>query len=139
MTEALLDASVLIALTDPDHEHHARANAWVVGAARFAVCPITEGAVIRYHLRRGATIRVAMRVLSEIRTMPRCEFWPDAVSYLQADLDRLVGHRQVADAYLASLTLSHGDAVLATLDKALASMFPKVAVLLPEGTPEAPG
>ena len=46
------------------------------------------------------------------------------------DLDHVVGHRQVADAYLVSLARTHS-ATLATLDAGLASSVPRHTVLLP--------
>ena len=44
MTVHLLDANALIALVVAEHEHHHRAAAWVAGADRIAICPVTEGA-----------------------------------------------------------------------------------------------
>ncbi|MDQ3528256.1 MAG: hypothetical protein M3424_10365, partial [Actinomycetota bacterium] len=49
----LLDANVLIALVVTDHEHHARAAAWMSPGRRFAVCPVTQGALVRFLLRQG--------------------------------------------------------------------------------------
>jgi predicted nucleic acid-binding protein len=61
---------------------------------------------------------------------PRCEFWPDAISYRHADLNHVVGHRQVADAYLAALAVSK-DGLLATFDAALAKALPDRVTLIP--------
>jgi toxin-antitoxin system PIN domain toxin len=137
VTTVLLDANVLIALTDSDHEHHARASAWAESAPSFALCPITEGAFIRYHLRRGQSIQATQALLKEVETMPRCEFWPDAVSYATADLSHVIGHRQVTDAYLAALVAARPRTTLITFDQALASAFPDLAELVPETTSPA--
>jgi len=51
---------------------------------------------------------------------PGYEFWADDLSYAQADLGNIIGHKQVTDAYLVALTRSRSDAKLATLDMALA-------------------
>ncbi len=50
----LLDSSVLIALTDEEHTAHDHVVAWLGATRRFASCPITEGALVRYLVRLGA-------------------------------------------------------------------------------------
>jgi predicted nucleic acid-binding protein len=130
VTPALLDASVLIALTDSDHEYHGAVGAWALGEEQMALCPITEGAALRYHLRRGSSVDFALTLLREFEALPQCEFWGDSISYLTADLGHVLGYRQVTDAYLAALAASHPGAVLATLDHALAAAFPGLAVLV---------
>ncbi len=61
---------------------------------------------------------------------PRCEFWPDAVSYRDADLAHVVGHRQVTDAYLIALARVNGG-LLATFDKGMARVTEPRVVLIP--------
>lgn len=129
MTVHLLDANVLIALTLAEHEHHATASTWAAGVDRVAVCPIVEGALIRFLVRMGESATAAASVLRAVRAMPRCEFWPDSLSYADADLARVRGHRQVADAYLAGLAAAH-DGVLATFDRGLAQEAPDRIVLV---------
>lgn len=129
MTVHLLDADVLIALTLAEHEHHATASTWAAGVDRVAVCPIVEGALIRFLVRMGESATAAASVLRAVRAMPRCEFWPDSLSYADADLARVRGHRQVADAYLAGLAAAH-DGVLATFDRGLAQEAPDRIVLV---------
>lgn len=46
MSPVLLDANVLVALAVADHEMHDRAASWL-GRREFALCPITEGALLR--------------------------------------------------------------------------------------------
>jgi predicted nucleic acid-binding protein len=82
----LVDANVLIALTHPDHEHHERARAWVTGVDLFAVCPIVEGALVRFLIRTGRTPVTVKALLDALHANPRCEFWTDAVSYRDVDL-----------------------------------------------------
>lgn len=126
----LLDANVLIALTVLEHEHHERAAIWASTADRFATCPIVEGALVRFLVRLGESAITAAEVIQRIRGLPTCEFWPDSISYADIDLEHVVGHRQVTDAYLVSLAQSRA-ATLATLDEALVSLFPDHTFLLP--------
>jgi toxin-antitoxin system PIN domain toxin len=134
----LLDANVLIALTVQEHEHHERAAIWASTVESFAICPIVEGALIRFLLRLGESAMMAAEVIQRIRNLPACEFWPDRISYADVDLGHVVGHRQVTDAYLTSLARGQGSA-LATLDEGLASSFPKHTLLLPRVTGESSG
>ena len=131
MTTYLLDANVLIALTVAEHEHHDRASAWAAGIDRFAVCPIVEGALVRFLVRIGEAARAATDLLRSVRAMPGCEFWGDSLSYVEADLGHVRGHRQVTDAYLASLAASKAGAKLATLDEGLARERPGLTLLVP--------
>ena len=131
MTTYLLDANVLIALTVADHEHHSRTSAWASGITRFAVCPMVEGALVRFLVRIGEGAAVAQQVLRAVHRVPGCEFWPDSVSYATADLGRVRGHRQVTDAYLVSLAAGRADAALATLDEGLVQSQPERTLLIP--------
>jgi uncharacterized protein len=127
----LLDANVLIALATPEHSLNARAAAWFRMGHRFATCPITQGALLRFHLRSGleATADSAKQLLQSICALPRHEFWPDTASYLDIETKSLTGHRQVTDAYLVLLAATHNSA-LVTMDQALASVHPQ-AILIP--------
>lgn len=126
----LLDADVLIALTQTEHIHHRRATDWAATSGTVALCPITEGALTRFCVRTGATADTASRILSMLYETGRAEFWPDALSHARLDLSAIRGHRQVTDAYLAGLARHHG-ARLATLDEGLARAHPADAFLLP--------
>jgi toxin-antitoxin system PIN domain toxin len=126
----LLDANALIALVLADHEHHDRALTWAATVDRIALCPIVEGALVRFLVRAGETQATAVAILSAMYASPRCEFWADAISYTNVTLGHVVGHRQVTDAYLASLAANRG-AKLATFDLALASGLPGEVDLIP--------
>ena len=119
----LLDANVLIALATPDHSLNARAAAWFRKGHRFATCPITQGALVRFHLRAGvdATAKSAKLLLQSISSLARHEFWPDDASYNDMPTKGIIGHRQVTDAYLALLARNHAG-LLATMDQALAAV-----------------
>jgi uncharacterized protein len=126
----LLDANVLIALTVQEHEYHQRATTWASTIDRFATCPIVEGALVRFLVRLGESAITAAEVIQRIRDLPTSEFWPDSISYADIDLEHVVGHRQVTDAYLVSLARSRA-AALATFDEALVSLFPDHTFLPP--------
>jgi toxin-antitoxin system PIN domain toxin len=128
----LLDCNVLIALATPQHSLNARAAAWFRKGCRFATCPITQGALVRFHLRAGADANPesAKLLLHAISSLPRHEFWPDDVSYLDLPATGIFGHKQVTDAYLVLLARKHGGA-LATMDQALAAVHPGTTLLDP--------
>ena len=63
-------------------------------------------------------------------SLPRHEFWPDAVSFDAVPLDGVIGHRQVTDAYLAHLARVRKGRI-ATFDQGLAKLHPDVADLVP--------
>ncbi len=126
----LLDANALIALVVAEHEHHARAAGWTAAVERIALCPITEGAMARYLIRIGETPATVSQLLASLRNATKAEFWPDSISYTEVALGHVTGHRQVTDAYLASLAASHG-ARLATFDEALAATLPEHVTLIP--------
>ncbi len=127
----LLDSNVLIALATPEHSLNARAAAWFRRGHNFATCPITQGALYRFHLRVGvdATAESAKLLLESISALSRHEFWPDDVSYLDLPPTGIVGHKQVTDAYLVLLAGRHGGTLI-TMDQALAAVHPG-ATLIP--------
>ncbi|MGB3685741.1 MAG: TA system VapC family ribonuclease toxin [Ornithinimicrobium sp.] len=126
----LLDANVLIASSIAEHEHHDRVAVWLSSIDHFALCPIVEGALARFLLRIGETPAAAEELLARVHADQRCTFWPDDTSYRDVDLRDLQGHRQVTDAYLATLAHANGGR-LATLDERLASIRPHGTLLIP--------
>jgi toxin-antitoxin system PIN domain toxin len=117
----LLDANVLIALTNQSHVHHSRARRWFGSErAKFATCPITQGALVRHYLRdaENPDIDDAFQILRGIESLPDHEFWPDSLPYINVRMVGVIGHRQVTDAYLVSLAESRGGQ-LASMDKGL--------------------
>ncbi|MDO5671335.1 MAG: PIN domain-containing protein [Actinomycetaceae bacterium] len=125
----LLDANVLIALGSPRHEHHQIAHTWLSSVTHFSVCPITEGALVRYMLREKTPTGIITDFLNTIHTMSGCEFWPDDLSYTDVDYDTVIGHRQATDTYLAALAAAHSGK-LATFDQALARRLPDQVTLI---------
>ena len=131
MTTHLLDADVLIAITVAEHEHHDRASTWAAGIEHFAVCPVVEGALVRFLVRTGEAPSVATALLRSVHALPGCDVGPDSLSYADADLAHVRGHRQVTDAYLVSLAADRPGSRLATMDEALARDRPDVTSLVP--------
>ena len=133
MTGFLLDVNVLIALVWPAHGSHSQAQDWFARQARqgWATCPFTQAAFVRLvsnpaFSRDAVTPQEAINLLSA-SLKHRCHrFWSDAISFGEAvELfqGRLVGHRQVSDAYLLGLAI-HQKGKLATMDQAVLALLP---------------
>lgn len=131
MTTYLLDANVLVALVAHEHTDHHRAATWAALVDSFAICPVVEGALVRFAVRLGASALSVQSTLRAIRQRRGFEFWPDDASYADVDLRHVRGHRQVTDAYLAGLTASRPDAKLATFDAGLSTELPAITFLVP--------
>jgi toxin-antitoxin system PIN domain toxin len=114
---ALLDINVIIALLDPAHVMHQPARQWMAreSGQGWASCPITENGVVRIMAQPGypnprPAARVAER-LAEACRHPSHAFWPESVSLLRPGLiawERVLGPRQITDAYLLALSAAHG-------------------------------
>jgi toxin-antitoxin system PIN domain toxin len=125
-----LDANALIALTVTDHIHHDVVEDWFSARTEpFATCPVTQGALIRFLLRTGATAAQALDVVRGFRAAAGHEFWADTLAYDDIAMHGVVGNRQVTDAYLAGLARARAGR-LATLDRALALLHDDVALLV---------
>jgi uncharacterized protein len=114
---ALLDVNVLSALLDSGHVHHTAASAWL-GAhidQSWASCPLTQNGCLRIlstdaYPRHQPVSAVVERLREATRTSFH-EFWPDEISVLDDSLfdqHRLLGSRQITDAYLLALAVRHG-------------------------------
>jgi uncharacterized protein len=117
MARALLDINVVIALLDQGHVLHRTAARWLERELEhgWATCPITENGVVRImaqpaYPNHQPAARVAER-LSEACRHPGHAFWPAPISLLEEGLicwQRLLGPRQITDAYLLALAATHG-------------------------------
>jgi uncharacterized protein len=79
---------------------------------------------------RSLALTDGVAVLASICAHYKHEFIADDVNALDLPWTAIRGHRQITDAYLATLARKHG-AKLATFDQALAAVHPDVAVLIP--------
>ena len=126
----LLDSDVTIARASPDHLHYLAAIAWLRLNPNFALCPLTEGALIRAIFRsQNGAAQIARQSLQALTELEGYQFWPANLSHRDVPLDRLQGHKQITDAYLVALATSY-DGRLATFDRALVAVPPE-AVLVP--------
>lgn len=124
----LLDTNALLALAWQNHDCHSRTTRWLRSVKSFATCPITQGGFLRLSsnplLGFANGIDDAFVSLDSILADERHEFWPDDLSFGEAEVrrDLIRGHGQVTDRYLASLARRHRGS-LATLDEPLAEAF----------------
>ncbi|HKU76581.1 MAG TPA: TA system VapC family ribonuclease toxin [Pyrinomonadaceae bacterium] len=129
----LFDGNLLVALTIDTHEFHQRAQRWFASQVEpFATCAITEGTLLRVHMRtaQDTSAAAAWSALEAIHALPDHIFWDDGFSYSDVAFATISGSKQVTDAWLAELARRHG-AQLATLDAGLAAFHSDVAILIP--------
>ncbi len=122
---ALPDVNVLIALTWPNHVHHAAARAWfeVHRQEGWATCPLTEAGFVRVSctpsvVRYTVSPLEAISVLRKLTRLGNHTFWPQDQSVMDLPESigvRLQGYRQITDAMLMAAAIRRGGQ-LATLD-----------------------
>lgn len=127
MSRALLDINVLLALLDADHVDHRRAREWLESeiAQGWASCAITQNGFVRIlsqpRYPSPVSPAVAIERLARATASPHHQFWSCSISLLDEetiDRSRLHSPRQVTDAYLLALAVSH-DSRLATFDRSV--------------------
>ncbi len=127
----LLDINVLVALAWPNHVHHDRAHAWFTNVRAWATCPVTQSGFVRVSSNRNAipdarTPAEAIRLLAEMVALKNHRFWEDSVSIARAGhgaFGRLVSYRQITDAHLVELAMTH-EGHVATFDRGLQELVP---------------
>lgn len=125
---ALLDVNALVALAWDSHVHHAAMRSWFGANAGggWATCSVVEAGFVRVSsnpkaLPASIPVEAAQGVLAALRGAGGHRFLSDDVSICDADVPRIVGHRQVTDALL--LTLARRNAMrLVTFDAGLAAL-----------------
>jgi len=138
MSVFLLDANLLIALAWPEHQFHVQAAAWFARHSRhgWATCPFTQAAFVRIlsnpaFSTKALSPKNAVIALEANVKLPGHHFWPDNISLGEAfELvgQRVVGHRQITDAYLLALAIHHRGR-LATMDQSIGSLGEGVEVV----------
>lgn len=126
----LLDVNVLIALTWPQHVHHARASEWFdAREARWATTPITELGFVRVStnskaVTEGASPAQAISMLTDIRSIAGHRFIADDRSFAEpaVALSQLASSRQMTDVHLVDAAAASG-CRLATLDRGIEHML----------------
>lgn len=124
----LLDANLLIALTQAAHVHHTEAHRWFAlePHRRWASCSLTQLAFVRLTsnpkvVGNAISPAEAVQALVTMTELAGHEYWAEAPEPAHASTlhsAALVGHRQVTDAYLLALAAHKGQR-LATLDRGL--------------------
>ncbi|MCG6193056.1 PIN domain-containing protein [Leptospira sp. FAT2] len=113
----LLDANVLIALSDSNHTFHEKAWKWFDRKAKngWSTCPITQNALVRilshpsYPGSPGG-VEVASEILHSLLKVKGHKFIPDSISIDSPSfyLDIVSIHsKQLTDVYLLSLSVHH--------------------------------
>ncbi len=130
---ALLDVNVLLALLDGDHVQHVAAREWFRSAitSGWASCSITQNGFVRVisQPRYPSPVAPAQAIarLAAATAGPHHRFIASSVSILDGtvvDPSRVLGSRQITDAYLLALAAAH-DLRLVTFDQSI----PTTAVL----------
>lgn len=130
MKPYLLDVNLLIALAWPSHVHHSVAQSWFAKKRRagFRTCPLTQTGFVRISSNPKFTPEAvspmqALALLNRVTALPEHQFWPANLDLASAirNLDALLGHRQVTDAYLLGIAQAHRG-ILATLDRGTLSI-----------------
>lgn len=123
---SLFDVTVLIALLQPDHVHHQRAQHWWALNEKdgWASCPLTENGfarVVSQISQRSLTAAAALRFLSKQAAATNHAFWPDDISLTDSSrfqVESVLGPKQITDIYLLGLAVQNGGR-LATFDRAI--------------------
>lgn len=129
----LLDVNVLMAISWPDNVNHDAAQSWFGEhmKAGWATCPMTQAAFIRLSSNRSVTQNAlnppgAITLLERHSQNPYHEFWSGNLTFTDAVTpfrERIIGHQQIADAYLLGLAIRK-KARLVTFDKGIAALLP---------------
>jgi predicted nucleic acid-binding protein len=121
-----LDLNSLIALGDPDHQHHQAIHKWFQSSGKADWGGLTEAGLIRVTTNpvdrpSSRTVAQATAILADFATAPGYRYWPIAESWatLTAPFSaRLFGHQQGTDGYLLGLAVKERG-VLVAFDKAI--------------------
>lgn len=128
MSLALLDANVLIALLDPEHQHHDAAHGWLSQSdgSGFAVCPLVENACLRIMCQpsypKALPFDMVRARLRSLRAHAGCHFWGDSLSLTDASClvdAAILAPAAVTDTYLLALAVKQGGQ-LVTFDRRIA-------------------
>jgi toxin-antitoxin system PIN domain toxin len=129
----LLDVNVLLPLLWDKHVHHQAAHAWFSPHEEepWATCPLTQCGFVRVSSNPAfhpepMTVAEAIEALHRATTHRSHTFWEDSIQLIDARYihkERLHGHKQITDAYLAGLVIQRAGRFV-TFDRAAANLFP---------------
>ena len=123
----LLDVNALVALAWDTHVHHEAMSEWFdERTGPWSTCPVSEAGFVRISCNPKVIVGAlgvdeARSVLRDLREVGEHRFLGNDVSLLDADVPRIVGHRQVTDALLLTVARRAGVA-LVTFDAAIATI-----------------
>jgi toxin-antitoxin system PIN domain toxin len=111
----LLDVNVLIALMDPQHQHHQIARDFFPQAQikGWATCPLTENGLIRIlsnpaYPNGDHASETVREMLSGLCRLPGHQFWNKGVSLRDEKIfPRLPVSKKLTDLYLLALAISY--------------------------------
>jgi len=124
MVTYLLDVNLLLALSDPMHQHHHLAHSWFEqkGQLSWATCPLTENGFVRIasqprYPNRPGDVPTVLTILRQFCQLAGHEFWAEDVPLRDMLLpNQIITPNQVTDVYLLGLAV-HKKGKLATLDQ----------------------
>jgi toxin-antitoxin system PIN domain toxin len=130
----LLDVNILVARFWEEHVFHQKVRAWMASHERdgWATCPITQAGMVRTISNPGFSQNAprpteAIHWLAEsLRLDPNHHFWADGLPFSDGcaeSLPLLNGFKQLTDAYLLGLAISHKGRLL-TLDRRMLALAP---------------
>lgn len=130
----LLDVNVLMALAWPNHQFHAEVSELMTEAEQpWATCAITQLGFIRLSSNPAAvgiakSPADAAALLSLMVQHPQHQYLDSLPAPTSVEFDRILGSKQVTDAYLVWLAEHHG-AKLLTFDSRLKGLGASCDVL----------
>lgn len=123
----LLDVNVLIALFDPQHQHHAVASDWFIRTHKsgWATCPIVQNGFVRVVSGHAYPNRItptdAISRLRSAVSSPQHRLMVEDITITDAArfaAIQVMTPKQVTDLYLLGLAVRH-DVTFATFDRAI--------------------
>ena len=120
----LLDVNVLIALIDPNHDHHKRVVDWFIRSRGegWSTCPIVENGFVRIightnYPNGPQSTQAARALLVNLCQQPGHQFWPDSTTIRDRQSSmNLPTSKHLTDHYLLLLAIKN-IGKLATLDQ----------------------
>jgi uncharacterized protein len=121
----LFDVNVLVALAEEEHVHHKKVIDWfkTIGGD-WGMCAFSEAGLLRSLANPAIgkiTIEEATAVVESLTGHPGYRFWPISTGWTELTApfrERVLGHQQVADAYLLGLAIKR-NGILVSMDKGI--------------------
>lgn len=124
---SLFDVNALIALAFRGHAFGESMHRWMMtnGDSPWATCPISENGFVRIvsqpNFPQYSPDTAPAKMLAVMKKKAGHVFWPDSISIADGKIfnhARILGHRQITDAYLLALAVRNGGR-LVTFDRSM--------------------